>query len=217
MAENNQLETARERLLKEAEILFAEKGYHAVSVREITRAAECNLAAVNYHFGNKNNLYLEVFRSRWLPRANKMRECFEKTLAAQDHSSPRALVQALAGAFLKGPLSDQERLCHCQLIIRELTKPTEAFRLVVDASMRPFFADLSQRLRPYLPDKIDKESLALNIFSIFAMVVHFNFAREAVTHITGCEYDQDFKTRLVEHITDFSLTGLGISGEEKNP
>lgn len=217
MTENNQLNTSRERLLKEAETLFAEKGYHAVSVREITRAAKCNLAAVNYHFGNKETLYLEIFRSRWLPRAKKMRGCFEKILAAQDDSSPRALVQALAEAFLKGPLSDEERLSHCQLMIRELTKPTEAFKLVADESMRPFFKDLNQRLRPYLPDKIDEKSLALNIFSIFAMVVYFNFAREAVTHITGCEYDQDFKTRLVEHITDFSLTGLGINIEEKNP
>lgn len=217
MTENNQLNTARERLLKEAEILFAEKGYHAVSVREITKAAECNLAAVNYHFGNKRNLYLEVFRFRWLPRAEKIRECFEETLAVKDYSSPRALIQALAGAFLKGPLSEEERLCHSQLMIRELTKPTEAFKLVVDASMHPFFEDLSQRLRPYLPNEIDKETLVLNIFSIFAVVVHFNFAREAVTQITGCEYAPDFKTRLVDHITDFSLTGLGISEEEKNP
>ncbi|MEJ2220434.1 MAG: TetR family transcriptional regulator, partial [Desulfobacterales bacterium] len=56
----------RERILDEAESLFALKGYDAVSVREITGAANCNLAAVNYHFGNKRNLYLEVFRSRWL-------------------------------------------------------------------------------------------------------------------------------------------------------
>ena len=58
--EPNETPTAetRERILVEAETLFAEKGYEAVSIREITGAAECNLAAVNYHFGTKQNLYL---------------------------------------------------------------------------------------------------------------------------------------------------------------
>lgn len=65
-------ELTRDRLLDEAEDLFAQRGFHAVSVREITKAAQSNLAAVNYHFGNKQNLYLEVFRSRWLPRASQI-------------------------------------------------------------------------------------------------------------------------------------------------
>ena len=69
----NRNDLTRERVLDEAETLFAQKGYHAVSVREITTAAECNLAAVNYHFGNKQNLYLEVFRERWFPRDGRER------------------------------------------------------------------------------------------------------------------------------------------------
>ena len=86
----------RERILDTAEVLFASKGYHAVSVREITHAADCNLAAVNYHFGNKQNLYLEVFRSRWLPRASRVHKCFRKSLAANGTPSPNAVVQSLA-------------------------------------------------------------------------------------------------------------------------
>ena len=53
-AEKNTI--SRERLLDEAEALFAKKGFHAVTIREITQAAHCNLAAVNYYFGNKENL-----------------------------------------------------------------------------------------------------------------------------------------------------------------
>ena len=72
ISNNEKVEDTRERILDEAEILFAGQGYHAVSVREITSAAQCNLAAVNYHFGNKHNLYLEVFRSRVIPRAERL-------------------------------------------------------------------------------------------------------------------------------------------------
>ena len=114
MTREDKDDSTKERLLNEGESLFARKGYAAVSVREITTAAECNLAAVNYHFGNKQTLYLEVFRARWVPRAKRLRECFERSLAAQHPLSPTAVVQALAQAFLEGPLTDEERLRHGQ-------------------------------------------------------------------------------------------------------
>jgi TetR/AcrR family transcriptional regulator, regulator of cefoperazone and chloramphenicol sensitivity len=54
----------RERLLDVAERLFAERGFSGTSVREITDAAGTNLAAINYHFHSKENLYAEVFQRR---------------------------------------------------------------------------------------------------------------------------------------------------------
>src|SRR4029079_18166775 len=51
----------RERLMKAAEVLFARRGYGGTSVRAITTAARCNLAAVNYHFGSKSGLYRWMF------------------------------------------------------------------------------------------------------------------------------------------------------------
>jgi AcrR family transcriptional regulator len=83
MKQEDKSDSTKERILNEAEALFAEKGYHAVSVREITAAAECNLAAMNYHFGHKQDLYLEVFRARWVPRAKRMQACFRASLPNQ--------------------------------------------------------------------------------------------------------------------------------------
>ena len=54
----------RERLLDAAETVFAKKGYPSASVRDITGAAGCNVASVNYHFGSKKGLYREVFKRR---------------------------------------------------------------------------------------------------------------------------------------------------------
>jgi len=216
MIQKGQLTTTRERLLKEAEILFAEKGYDAVSVREITKAANCNLAAVNYHFGNKENLYLEVFRSRWVPRARRLQEHVKKSLTGQSHFSADAMVKAIALAFLEGSLSEDEQLRHYQLITREMAHPTDAFELVAEEVMRPAFKELADVLRLVIPGDVSEERLMLNILSIFGMVLYFNFARAAVTRITGHQYDQAFKDRLVEHIADFSLTGLGIDKKEKS-
>ena len=61
-------------LLNAARKLFAERGFTRTSVRDIANEAGSNVAAVNYHFGNKQNLYLEVFRSRWMPRASSSKE-----------------------------------------------------------------------------------------------------------------------------------------------
>jgi AcrR family transcriptional regulator len=210
-AKNDQ---TKERILDAAEALFALKGYHAVSVREITGVAKCNLAAVNYHFGNKQNLYMEVFRSRWLPRAVRIQKCFQDSLNANSVVTLSAVVQALAQAFLEGPLSEEERNRHHQLISSELAKPTDAFNLVTEQAFRPLFKSLLQDLRSVLPDDIEEEQLALYIFSIFAMVLYFNFARPLITNLSGYEYDDGFKARLVDHIVELSINGLGANRKE---
>jgi len=198
----------KERILDEAETLFAEKGYHAVSVREITTAANCNLAAVNYHFGNKQNLYQEVFSRRWQSRAERVQGSFHQSMADHDSPSPTIVIQALAQAFLEGPLQDEERRRHHLLIAQELSKPTEAFEHIVENTMRPFFEQLIHHLQNVMPKNTDQDQMRLNILSIFAMVLHFNFARPLITRITGHEYDTAFKDQLVNHIINFSLNGL---------
>ena len=208
MRENGPIDVTKERLLDEAEVLFAQRGFDGVSVREITKAARCNLAAVNYHFGNKKNLYVEVFRCRWVPRAKRLQEHFRKNLDTQDGASPPAVARALAGAFLVGPMSDKERQRHHQLMSRELGRPTEAFQLVAEEVMRPFFKELVQLLRADIKES-GKEDLMLNLLSVFSLVLYFSFAKEAVSRITGRHYDQSFKKHLVEHIAEFVQNGFG--------
>src|SRR6266850_6459065 len=62
--EHEGADRTRERLLDAAEKLFAGRGFRATSVRHITAEAGCNLAAVNYHFGDKVGLYREMFHRR---------------------------------------------------------------------------------------------------------------------------------------------------------
>ncbi len=215
MPSSKNSKTTRDRLLAVSEKLFAHKGYNAVSVRMITNIANCNLAAVNYHFGNKKALYLNVFRERWMPRAQNIRSCFEENLARCEDTSPSSVIRSLAEALINGPLTDEERLCHFQLMIREMTKPTEAFEIVMEETMKPSFEGLGTLLRPHLDESMDKEGTYLNILSIFSMVLYFSFARLPVSKILGRAYDQTFKNLLVNHIVDFSLFGLHIREEAR--
>jgi AcrR family transcriptional regulator len=215
MGENNIGQITKDRLLDEAEVLFAEKGYNVVSVREITAAAKCNMGAVNYHFGGKKNLYLEVFRSRWVPRELRMHEYFRRSLEGRDNLSPATLIQALGRAFLEGPLSKEELRTHRQLIIREINNPTDAFEIAADQTLRPLFEYLQRHLTPFLPEHLDEESLTLDIMSIFGMLLYFNYSRPMISRITGRTYDQAFKARLIKHIVRFSLDGLSVNGKER--
>jgi len=207
-------ELTRERVLDEAEALFANRGYHAVSVREITRAAQCNLAAVNYHFGNKQNLYLEVFRSRWLPRASRLFHNFKISIKSKGNSSPNAVVESLVRAFLEGPLSDDERMRHHKLIFGEFAQPTEAFDLVADQVLKPLFTSLMTDLKAVMPDTTGDKQMALNAFSILAMILYFNLAQPLISRFLDGYDEVDFKDRLVDHIVEFSLNGIGAGKEE---
>jgi AcrR family transcriptional regulator len=204
----------RDRILDEAEALFARRGYHAVSIREITQAAQCNLAAVNYHFGNKQNLYIEVFRSRWLPKADSIHKCFRDYLDASGRISPATVVASLAQAFLDGPLTVEERLRHHQLISGELAQPTKALRLVADQVLQPLFNDLMDELQSAIAADITDEALVLDAFSVLALILYFSLARPLIARITETVSDEKLTDCLVDHIVRFSLNGLGTNKRE---
>lgn len=66
MNETRELDSTAEKIVQAAERLFAEKGYAAVSVRQITKAAGIsNVGAVSYYFGGKRELYLHILRAHF--------------------------------------------------------------------------------------------------------------------------------------------------------
>jgi len=90
-----------DRILIAAESLFAEHGYDGTTLRQITQRAEVNLAAVNYHHGDKESLYLEILRRRIQP-INQTRLVWldEAEKQAGDQPVPLALLMEI----LAGPL-----------------------------------------------------------------------------------------------------------------
>jgi hypothetical protein len=85
---------------------------------------------------------------------------------------------------------------------------------VAQEVIQPFFKDFADTLRSVQSDEVGQEQMLLNTFSIFSMVLYFNFARVAVSRLTGRKYNAAFRARLVEQITQFSLQGLGVSEME---
>ena len=122
----------KERILGAAEELFAQHGFAGTSLRQVTSRADVNIAAVNYHFGSKENLVNEVFRRR-------MDEMSERRLAqlkrAQDEK-PGDL-DAILAAFIEPPLA--------------LTMDRHGGSAFVRVLARAF-AEKNDRLRKFLSD-----------------------------------------------------------------
>jgi AcrR family transcriptional regulator len=89
---------AKERLLDAAERLFARRGYHGVSIRDITEAAKVDVALVNYHFGSKRVLLTSVFERR----AEVLnRERLERLEAVRIHAGGTLDLESIVNAFME--------------------------------------------------------------------------------------------------------------------
>ncbi len=206
--------SSRDRILAVAERLFAERGYRMVSVRDITKAAGCNVAAVNYYFGSKENLYLEVIKTRIVPRARKIREHFVSMLSGRSDPGPHEVVRALCLAFFKSPIPEKERRVHQHFMAREMSHPTMGFHIIAEEVVKPMHTLLVDYLEPHFPEGTKRSEIVLFALSVFAQVAHFNYARHMVSALTDREFDESFVETLVEHVTRFSTAAIPGSGRE---
>ena len=87
--------STRDKILQSAETLLSEQGIACTSLRDITSHAEVNLAAVNYHFGNKQQLVFEVFQRRLDTLNNERLQHLEKVLNNTEGISLEAVLEAL--------------------------------------------------------------------------------------------------------------------------
>jgi AcrR family transcriptional regulator len=89
----------KQRLLAAAEELFSTLGYDRVGMREITRAAGANTAAIHYHFGSKQDLLLELLRARAQPIATE-----RDRLLHDMRQKGKLILEEVLAAFLKPAL-----------------------------------------------------------------------------------------------------------------
>ncbi len=94
----------RDRILRTAERLFAERGFNGVSVRELAAAAAVNIASIGYHFENKEGLLSEVYRRHCEP----MIEERLRGLAAAKRLRGKAKLAAIIEAFVRPALRQVE-------------------------------------------------------------------------------------------------------------
>jgi AcrR family transcriptional regulator len=197
----------RDRLLHAAIGLFAERGYAAVSVRDLSRAAHSNLAAVNYHFGGKLGLYREVVRSA----IEMMRATSELTMQAADDASAEARLRRYFAAYVPRLMTIQGPGAWIHRLMRhEMAKPTPAVGWIVEEAIRPRLRYLSQVVADLLDCQMDDPRVMRCVISIQA---------QCLTYIPdpfrSVALGRDWPPRtpaaieaIIDHLFAFSLAGI---------
>jgi AcrR family transcriptional regulator len=141
----------RTAILAAAERLYAERGFGDVTLRDIVAEANVNLAAVNYHFGSKDELIAELFVTRSLALN---RERLTELRAAEEGGGGRAsidaVLRALVGPTLRGCLGpDNQRSPAARFMIRvsiESVPPIRRIRNREIDHLRKFVAAMRRSL-----------------------------------------------------------------------
>jgi AcrR family transcriptional regulator len=198
----------REKLLAAAEELFLEKGYDGVSVRDVTERAGVNVAAINYHFQGKQNLYREFFRRRLTESVSQKTDALLSVVPAEGEPRLEEVIRMFVREFLEDMLSSRESEQFLNIFFSELSGKGTATDILFEEGVYPMhrvLLDAFRRARPDMPET----KLVLSMASIFGQMVHFVRARELVKRLTRRAYSREFIDEIVEHITDFSLKGMG--------
>lgn len=192
--------SSRERILKAAERLFSEQGYKRVTVREICRVARANVAAINYHFGDKLGLYEEVLQSA----IDAMRETTEAARRAGEGLPAEEQLRRYLSVFVGRLLSGGPQI-H-RLIHREMNDPTPALDRLVEEGVRPrieYLAGLVAEITG-LPKR--DERVMRSVFSIQAQSVQS--LPNPIAAKLGFVATPASAESLAAHIAEFSLGGL---------
>lgn len=129
----------RQRLIDSAATLFADRGFQNVTVREICKASNANVAAVNYHFGDKAGLYRAVVTLA----IAVMQETNELSQRAGDGLSPEDQIRGFVRVFVRRLTGEGPNNWIHRLMAREMEHPTEALEQVMTQVVKPRLEYLS--------------------------------------------------------------------------
>ena len=162
----------RERILACAERLFAERGFDSTSLRTITTEAEVNLAAVNYHFGSKDELVREVLRRRIEPlnreRFDELDRC--EADAGPDGPSLERIIDAFIGPALRlGHDPSRGGRVFLSLLGFAMSQPNPVLKDFIGSQFHEVATRFNISLQRTLPDLDEREVFWRMLFMIGSM------------------------------------------------
>jgi AcrR family transcriptional regulator len=151
----------RQRIVEAAEKLFARRGIEGVSIRDITKAAGVNLAAINYHFGTKSALAAEVFKHCIDPLNVRRLELLDRVEEKAGRKPPKleAVLEAMVRpAVERGFDHEQDNETFLRLMGRCMSEPNveieQLVRMHFDKVIRRFDAAFVRALPGLDPEEL---------------------------------------------------------------
>ncbi len=207
MQHTNATYDTRQRLVQAAIEVFAENGYEAATVRDICARANANVAAVNYHFGDKKTLYSiifdEVFRT-----LHKQRTPF------LPHTAPaEARLETYVRSFF-------EELFYCDegaaegaqlsaMYLMEIAHPTDVLDNLVSQFMARDAAELQSIVAALLGPGAPRLTILNCAASIAGQVLHYYHSQPLIERLhPDLPSASARREELIEHVLRFSLGGI---------
>jgi AcrR family transcriptional regulator len=195
----------RERIMKAAERLFAERGYDATSIRAIVAKARVNQAAINYHFDGKDGLYREVLRAAF-------RALTEQQLDHADEMKAMSREAALAEFVrrqLRPLLGRDEYSRHMRILNWETVRPTAVFRKLLSEEAAPFMGLAVELVRRFQPEADQRTLTAAAVWLVGQCSVFLRNREQLADPPLGLALDEEAVEWLAQLVSRWATGGLG--------
>ena len=194
----------RERLLEGACEVFAKKGYRDATIADISERAGTNIAAVNYHFGDKETLYIEA----WHLAFHKSLEAFPPDGGIPSDAPAeerfRGRILAVIQRFT------QPKNYEFEIVSKELSTPTGLLAEVVRESIEPLQREFNCIIRELLGEHASEPQVQLCRMSIISQclsLMHRKSLAEAGIKTDLTPDNLKIET-IADHVVRFSLAGI---------
>ena len=199
---------ARVRILNTAGPVFSEKGYDATTVREICDRAGVNLASVNYYFGGKERLYIEVVK-----RAHPITIQEIHVPQWSPGTPPATKLKDFIFTMMRRMVEVNTAPWQTRLLMREMAEPTTACEELVRDCFRVEFDLLLQILDEILAVETPRHKRHQIAFGVIGQCVHYRTGRHAIALLVEEDELKKYYTteQLAEHISQMCLAALGLA------
>jgi AcrR family transcriptional regulator len=198
----------RKRILDAAVTVFSDKGFRVATIGDICRAARTNTASVNYYFGGKGALYVEVWRLAF----HRSLEAHPPAGGVPTEAPPAERLRGRILAFVRR-IADPDSH-DCRIIQREMATPTGLLANVIRDSITPLRRDLDATLRELLGKRASERQVRLCGTAIMAqclgLLIQLRHRRRFAAKSAADPQAADSTIEeMADHITRFTLAGVG--------
>jgi len=198
-------EVTRDRIVKAAERLFADRGYDGTSIRAIVAKARVNQAAINYHFDGKDGLYREVLRTAFRAMTDDQLAHAEETKAMSREDALRAFIRRQ----LHPLMGRDEYSRHMRIFNWETVRPTPVFRALLSEEAAPFMGLAADLVRRFLPGADTRTVTVASIWLIGQSSVFLRNRETLAQPPVGLVLDDAVVDWLSQQIGNWIVGGLG--------
>jgi len=202
-----QSDETRSRLLQAAGEVFAEVGFRRATVRDICARAGANIAAINYHFGDKEGLYAEVVKSGIGLGLQK----YPVDMDVPAGATPEQRLRGFVRSFLYRTLGRGDHAHSGRIMLWEMVEPTPVLDAIYRERIRHLYGGLERIVRDLLGPTATPAAVRMGCASILGQCSFYRLGESLLSKIQQgptSNLAPEQVEALADHVTRFSAAGL---------